>query len=74
MSERLDQLAESHGIQTAYRSEMGEHKEISDEAKEALLKALSVDPETGEAGGFAATLDRRTSPLGHCLPALWPAL
>ena len=69
MSERLDQLAESHGIQTAYRSEMGEHKEISDEAKKALLKALSVDPETGEAGGFA---EARSTPSRTC--ALPPSI
>ncbi|MCK5932524.1 MAG: 4-alpha-glucanotransferase [Fulvimarina manganoxydans] len=69
MSERLDQLAESHGIQIAYRSEMGEHKEISDAAKEALLKALSVDPETGEAGGFS---EARSTPSRSC--ALPPSI
>ncbi|WP_279482062.1 4-alpha-glucanotransferase [Aureimonas sp. SK2] len=49
----LDRLAESHGIQIRYKSELGEAKEIPDAAKAALLKVLKVDPETGEAGSFA---------------------
>ncbi|MDY8110843.1 4-alpha-glucanotransferase [Fulvimarina sp. 2208YS6-2-32] len=53
MSQSLDDLAESHGIQTVFKSEMGERKEISDDAKRALLKVLSVDPDKGEAGHFA---------------------
>lgn len=48
----LDDLAESHGIQIRYKSELGEAKAIPDEAKSALLKALKVDPASGEAGAF----------------------
>ncbi|MBB3950657.1 4-alpha-glucanotransferase [Aureimonas jatrophae] len=53
MSERLEQLAESHGIQVRYRSEMGEPMAIDAEAQGALLQALRVDPESGERGRFA---------------------
>ncbi len=35
----LDRLAESHGIQIRYKSELGEAKEIPDAAKSALLSA-----------------------------------
>lgn len=52
MSDILDRLAESHGIQIGYVSEMGERKLISDGAKRSLLAALGVDPDDGEAGDF----------------------
>ncbi|WP_182086915.1 4-alpha-glucanotransferase [Aureimonas sp. ME7] len=51
-SERLETLAESHGIQTRYVSELGEPKRIDDAAKSGLLKVLKVDPEGGEHGEF----------------------
>ncbi|MPZ46796.1 MAG: 4-alpha-glucanotransferase [Betaproteobacteria bacterium] len=54
MSDRLDDLARSHGIQTRYTSEHDEPTDISDEAKRALLKVLNVDPQTGETGDFAS--------------------
>lgn len=63
MTSSLDQLAESHGIQTVYTSEMGERKEIADEAKKHLLAVLSVDPETGDEGGFA---NARQAPERSC--------
>ncbi|MEN3793222.1 4-alpha-glucanotransferase [Fulvimarina sp. MAC3] len=63
MTSSLDQLAESHGIQTVYISEMGERKEITDEAKERLLAALSVDPQDGSTGGFA---EARQTPDKSC--------
>ncbi len=53
MSERLDRLAQSHGICVRYTSELEEVTEISDEAKHALLQVLEIDPQTGEAGDFA---------------------
>lgn len=52
MSETLRNLAESHGIQTRFRSEMGEAKEIDETAQRALLKALRIDPEGGDLGSF----------------------
>ncbi|MBO0661297.1 4-alpha-glucanotransferase [Jiella sp. MQZ9-1] len=54
MSDHLDRLAESHGIQLHYISELGEEKSIDDGAKRALLAALGVDPD-GEALGDYAT-------------------
>ncbi|BDA86254.1 4-alpha-glucanotransferase [Aureimonas sp. SA4125] len=63
MTERLDRLAESHGIQIGYISEMGERRTIADEAKVALLQALGVDPETGAEGTYDEAADR---PSGHC--------
>lgn len=54
MSDRLDELAESHGIQTEYVSELGERTAIDDTAKETLLRVLGVDPADGEAGDFEA--------------------
>ncbi|WP_185983845.1 4-alpha-glucanotransferase [Aureimonas mangrovi] len=61
MTDRLDELATSHGIQTRYISELGEDKAISDEAKAGLLRVLGIDPEAGARGRFdeaphAATL------------------
>ncbi|WP_058598892.1 4-alpha-glucanotransferase [Aureimonas ureilytica] len=53
MNERLETLAESHGIQIRYVSEMGEPKAIDAAAQSGLLSALQVDPEGGEEGGFA---------------------
>lgn len=61
MNERLDALAASHGIQIGYVSELGERRVISDAAKVSLLKALGVDPETGEEGGFDEAQDQPTS-------------
>jgi 4-alpha-glucanotransferase len=52
MHDDLDRLAESHGIQLGYISEMGERRMISDEAKISLLNALGVDPETGAHGSY----------------------
>ena len=63
MHERLDRLAESHGIQLGYVSEMGERQVINDEAKLSLLKALGVDPENGPEGSFEEAGDKPTS---HC--------
>ncbi|MEF2551517.1 4-alpha-glucanotransferase [Aurantimonas sp. A2-1-M11] len=54
MSGTLQELAESHGIQVEYTSEMGEPVRISDAAVRSLLSALGVDPEGGETGRFAA--------------------
>ncbi|RIY00142.1 4-alpha-glucanotransferase [Aureimonas flava] len=56
--EPLDRLAESHGIQIRYKSELGEAKEIPDAAKSALLRTLKVDPDAGEAGAFDAAEHR----------------
>ena len=42
MSDHLDRLAESHGIQLAYVSEMGERRQIDDAAKRSLLGALGA--------------------------------
>ncbi|SKA30505.1 4-alpha-glucanotransferase [Consotaella salsifontis] len=61
MSERLDRLAESHGIQLAYISELGERHMISDEAKARLLKVMGIDPETGPEGAFDEAADQSTS-------------
>ncbi len=52
MPDRLDRLAESHGIQTRYVSELGEETAISTDAKETLLSILGVDPGSGELGDF----------------------
>lgn len=60
MGERLDRLAESHGIQLAYISELGERHVISDAAKRALLETLGVDPDRGKAGRFDDSLDKPT--------------
>ena len=60
MSEALDRLAESHGIQLAYISELGERVVIADEAKTRLLGVLGVDPQTGEPGVFDEALDQPT--------------
>ena len=49
MSESLETLADSHGIQIRYTSEMGEPKRIDEAAQAALLRALHVDPDGGEA-------------------------
>ncbi|UIJ72331.1 4-alpha-glucanotransferase [Aurantimonas sp. HBX-1] len=54
MSERLARLAESHGIEIAYISELGERQRIDDTAIRALLTALGVDPDSGEEGTFAS--------------------
>lgn len=61
MSGRLDELAESHGIQIGYVSELGERRVISEAAKIGLLKALGVDPETGVVGGFDEAADQPAS-------------
>ena len=53
MSRALQDLAESHGIQVEYTSEMGEPVRISDAAVHSLLGALGVDPDTGAKGSFA---------------------
>ncbi|MBC8130734.1 MAG: 4-alpha-glucanotransferase [Rhizobiaceae bacterium] len=58
MSERLDRLAESHGIQTGYISEFGERKLLTDEAKRTLLGVLGIDPDTGEDGTFDEAADK----------------
>lgn len=55
MNASLNQLAESHGIQTTYLSELGEPINISDQAKRELLKVLNVDPDEGREGEFAKT-------------------
>ncbi|WP_102960185.1 4-alpha-glucanotransferase [Mangrovicella endophytica] len=60
MSEQLDRLAESHGIQGAYISELGERHVISDDAKARLLRALGVDPDSGEPGSFDEAQDQAT--------------
>ena len=52
MPERLDRLAESHGIQSEYVSELGERTRIDTHSKETLLRVLGVDPESGEEGRF----------------------
>ena len=57
MSEALDHLAESHGIQLAYISELGERVVITDAAKTRLLQVLGVDPEGGQSGAFDEALD-----------------
>ena len=60
MTDRLDRLAESHGIQLAYVSELGERRQIDDTAKRALLTALGVDPEGEALGSFDDTKDTPT--------------
>ncbi|HEY9055749.1 MAG TPA: 4-alpha-glucanotransferase [Aurantimonas sp.] len=60
MSGCLDRLAESHGIQLAYISELGERQVISDEAKRALLTVLGVDPDEGKPGDFDEEKDMPT--------------
>ncbi|MCW4113394.1 4-alpha-glucanotransferase [Aurantimonas sp. MSK8Z-1] len=57
MNDALDRLAESHGIQLAYISELGERHIIDDTAKTALLRVLGVDPEQGPAGSFDEAAD-----------------
>ncbi|MBP0616435.1 4-alpha-glucanotransferase [Jiella mangrovi] len=52
MNDYLDRLAKSHGIQTAYISELGEDKKIDDASKLALLEVLGVDPDRGGFGDF----------------------
>lgn len=54
MSADLARLAESHGIEIAYISELGERQRIDDAAIRGLLAALGVDPEAGEEGSFEA--------------------
>lgn len=71
----LDRLAESHGIQIRYKSELGEAKEIPDAAKSALLSALKVDPEGGETGTFGDAEHRPSLacmlPEGAAAPRRW---
>jgi len=55
MTDRLDDLATSHGIQTRYVSEMGEAQAIEDEAKHALLAVLGVDGKAGDPGDFGSS-------------------
>ncbi len=69
MNDRLDRLAESHGIQLAYVSELGERRQIDDTAKRALLTALGVDPESEAFGNFD---DAQDAPTQAC--ALPPAI
>ena len=57
MNEALDRLAESHGIQLAYISELGERVVIAEAAKTRLLEVLGVDPQAGEPGLFDEALD-----------------
>ncbi len=52
MSDHLEDLATSHGIQIRYTSEMGEPKRIDEAAQAALLRALQVEPDGGEKGRF----------------------
>lgn len=66
MNLSLNQLAESHGIQTKYLSEMGEPIDISDQAKRALLKVLNVDPDEEREGEFTKTQAEAT--LACALP------
>nr|WP_210292131.1 4-alpha-glucanotransferase [Aurantimonas endophytica] len=54
----MARLAESHGIEIAYVSELGERQRIDDDAIRGLLEALGVDPETGEEGTFASAQHR----------------
>ncbi|KQT69939.1 MULTISPECIES: 4-alpha-glucanotransferase [unclassified Aureimonas] len=61
MTDKLDRLAESHGIQIGYISELGERKVIDDPSKIALLRALGVDPEGEAFGTFDENLDPATS-------------
>ncbi|MFD2238373.1 4-alpha-glucanotransferase [Aureimonas populi] len=60
MTEWLDDLAASHGIQTRYITEQGEEARIPDHAKEALLRILKVDPASGEAGHFEGAQHKAT--------------
>ncbi len=53
----LDRLAESHGIQIGYVSELGERVVISDAAKRNLLAVLGVDPDGGDYGRFDEAAD-----------------
>ncbi|MEO5732403.1 MAG: 4-alpha-glucanotransferase [Rubrivivax sp.] len=53
----LDRLAESHGIQLAYVSELGERRLIDDTTKRALLTALGVDPAGTDFGHFDEATD-----------------
>lgn len=60
MSDHLDRLSESHGIQLAYVSELGERRQIDDAAKRALLGAIGVDPDSGDTGSFDESRDAPT--------------
>ncbi len=57
---RLDDLARSHGIQTRYTAETGESREITDDAKRALLGVLDGDPRSGKPGDFASSQHEAT--------------
>jgi len=59
-ADRLEELAQSHGIQVRYTSEMGEPKRIDAEAQAALLGVLQVDPTGGKPGRFAELKHRPT--------------
>ena len=67
MTDRLDELAQSHGIQTHYVSELGDARSISDAAKTGLLKVLGVDPADGQLGRFDAA--QHIATLACALPA-----
>lgn len=58
MSERLARLAESHGIEIAYISELGVRQRIDDAAIRGLLTALGVDPDSGDEGTFESAQHR----------------
>lgn len=60
MTDRLDRLAASHGIQITYVSELGEEKAIDDDAKRALLRVIGVDPDEGALGDFHAVAETPT--------------
>ncbi len=62
-ADRLDRLAESHGIQLAYVSELGERIQLDDRAKRSLLEVLGVDPEGNDFGHFD---ESRDTPSQRC--------
>jgi 4-alpha-glucanotransferase len=60
VSERLARLAESHGIEISYISELGERQHIEDAAIRGLLVALGEDPDSDQEGEFEAAQHRPT--------------
>ena len=60
MTDRLDLLAASHGIQITYVSELGEEKTIDEASKRALLRVIGVDPDEGAVGDFHSVAETPT--------------
>lgn len=61
--DRLAHLAESHGIQLGYVSELGERRQLDEVTQRALLVALGVDADSGDTGHFD---DSKDAPTQRC--------